>query len=101
MATFKYTQEQVFDKLAKALIGIKPIELTKAVQSRMEALSPVEAKALFLAHWALNLPEEGCEVPELYQTYCERSQELLERATTSREWAFANWADCCLEVVMQ
>lgn len=99
MAASKYTQEQVFDKLSKALMGIKPADLTKAVQSRMDALSPVEAKALYLAHWALNVPE-GEGVSEMYTTYVERSLELMERAETSREWAFVNWADCCLEVAL-
>jgi hypothetical protein len=99
MATSKYTQEQVFDKLTKALMGIKPAALTKAIQGRLDALSPVEAKALYLAHWALNVPEGEGE-PEMYPEYQNRSMDLMERATTSREWAFVNWADCCLEVAL-
>lgn len=98
MATSKYTQEVVFDKLTKALMGIKPADLTKAINSRLDALSPVEAKALYLAHWALNVPE-GKDEPDMYPEYQNRSMELMERAKTSREWAFVSWADCCLETI--
>lgn len=95
--TGSHSTENIFDKLTSALIGKTSYEVTRAVQSRIDTLTPVEASALHLAHWALNLEVEEDEVPDLYMTFMERYVNLLPRVNTARELAFMTWADCCME----
>lgn len=88
-----------FERVYEALRGSDADNVKRGLKFAQEMLTPIEARALLLAWWAINQPEpEGDFVPDVYHTNEDRVQHLMERAETSREWAFVNWASTWLEV---
>jgi hypothetical protein len=97
--------EQYFDvhfgRVYEALLGMDASNMQRGLRFAQEMLSPVEARALLLTWWAVNQSEpEGNDVPDVYYTNQARVLHLMERVETSREWAFVNWANDCLDTAL-